>query len=217
LRFIFFIIIVRPLILILFGVNMRNSHQLPRNGPAIIVANHNSHLDTLVLMSSFGFASLPNVRPVAAMDYWTSNSFLNWFSSQIVGIIPVVRGRSKEQADMDRKIGKDPLEGVYSWLESGGIVIFYPEGSRGEPEQLTPFKKGIAYLAEKYPHVPVVPIFFHGLGKILPRGEFLFTPFFIDCYIGEYIYYAGDKDQFMDTLTSSVQTLSRTGKFAEWE
>lgn len=50
LRWLFFGVLMRFLITILFGVNIRYRSRLPRKGPAIIVANHNSHLDTLVLV-----------------------------------------------------------------------------------------------------------------------------------------------------------------------
>lgn len=68
LRFLFHYLIAKPLVLLMLGINIRDGQHLPASGPAIIVANHNSHLDTLALMSLFSFSLLDHVHPVAAAD-----------------------------------------------------------------------------------------------------------------------------------------------------
>lgn len=121
-RILFFLIIVRPLAAFLLGMNIRSWHNLPRKGPAIVIANHNSHLDAVVLMSLFPLKSLGKIHPIAAADYFLANRFLKWFSTKIIGIIPFKRKVCRE----------NPFEEVEKALKREEIIIFFPEGTRGE-------------------------------------------------------------------------------------
>ena len=209
LRYCFFLIVVRPLVLIVLGINLRHRERLPTSGPAIVVANHNSHLDTLVLMTLFPQSLLRRLRPVAAADYFLSRPWLAWFATQIIGIIPIERA--------PRGSRKDPLAASDAALADGSILILFPEGSRGEPEQRADFKSGIAHLAKRHPGVPIVPVFLHGLGKALPKGELILVPFFCDVFVGETLTWQGDRQAFMAGLGDSMQALAEEGRFPAWE
>jgi len=152
---------------------------------------------------------LPVTKPVAAMDYFLRNRLLAWFALNIVGILPIKRKRDKRE--------EDPLAPCYEALANGNILIFFPEGSRGEPEQLADFKGGIAKLAKKCPHVPIVPVLLHGLGKSLPRGESLLVPFFCDVFVGDALQWHGDRKAFMHSLEDRMQSLAGEGQFSVWE
>jgi 1-acyl-sn-glycerol-3-phosphate acyltransferase len=188
---------------------VRHRERLPRSGPAIIVANHNSHLDTMVLMSLFPLTLLPKLCPVAAMDYFLTSRLFSWFALKIVGILPIKRTVSR---------GDDnPLAPCGEALSQGNILIIFPEGSRGEPEQMQHFKGGIARLAENHPAVPVTPVFLHGLGKALPKGEALLVPFFCDVFVGEPMSWTGDRRSYMRQLDERMKQLAAEGNFPTWE
>lgn len=212
LRILFFLLIVRPVILVVIGLNVRHRSRLPAQGPAILVANHNSHLDTMVLMSLFPLSMLRLLRPVAAADYFLSTGLMAWFSTKIIGIIPIVRPTAEPGAR-----AADPLAPVSRAIEEGSIVIFFPEGTRGEPEQIAKFRSGIARLAERHPEVPVVPIFLHGLGKILPKGEGILVPFFCDVFIGEAMKWGGSKDAFLAEVESRVLAMADSAPRPSWD
>jgi len=184
LRALFFDIIVTPIIWLVLGLNVRRRELLPKGGPAIIIANHNSHLDTMVIMVLLR-KLLPIVKPVAAADYFLKNKYIAWFSLNIIGVVPIYRDS-----------GKDALDPAKEALLDGKIIIIFPEGSRGEPDVMQELKKGVSYLAKELPEVPVIPIGLFGLGKALPKGEALFVPFFCDVYIDKAVYGKQDCEEF---------------------
>jgi 1-acyl-sn-glycerol-3-phosphate acyltransferase len=162
-----FAVLIRPFVWAFMGLTARNRHNLPACGPAIIIANHNSHLDTLSLMAQMPLRTLRHVRPVAASDH---------FGSGAVGLI----ARSLLQAilvDRRNSPGMKALDSVLAALDGGKIIIFFPEGSRGEAEVLGKFRHGIGHLAQARPDVPLIPVYLHNMGKCMPKGSWLFVPF----------------------------------------
>ncbi|MFZ5574036.1 MAG: lysophospholipid acyltransferase family protein [Pseudomonadota bacterium] len=213
LQALFFLLIVRPFLALVLGVNLRHAERLPQAGPAILAANHNSHLDTLLLMSLYPLAKLSRVRPVAAADYFLKNRFIAWFALHIMHILPLSR-RPKPGAS---RSGAAPLAHIEAALAAGDILILFPEGSRGEPEKRSALKSGIAHLMEAAPTVPVIPIYLRGLGKVLPRGDWLPIPFFADGWVGEPLVWQGDRATTMQALEARFAALESEGGALPWE
>ena len=191
---------MRPIVLVVIGLRIVSLERLPRRGPAIICANHNSHLDTMVLMTIFPLRLLAKLRPVAAADYFLQNPLLAWFAIEIIGIIAIDRHKPS--------CTEHPLSKCSEALERGEILIIYPEGSRGEPESMASFQSGIAHLAKRHPDVPIYPVFIYGLGKVLPKGELILVPFFCDLAIGTPIFWDSNKKTFMASIDRQMNELS---------
>lgn len=209
LRLLFFACLVRPVLMVVLGVHVRRRELLPQDGPAVIIANHNSHLDTLTLMSLYPLAKLDLLRPAGAMDYFLTNRWMRFLAEEIIRILPVERGGAAA--------GRDPLAGCLEALDWGEIVILFPEGSRGEPERLQQLKRGIAHLAKARPEVPVTPVFMHGLGKALPKGTMLLIPFNCDVYVGPAFRWDGSIDGFMALTEAAMAAMASEGGFAAWD
>ncbi len=207
LRMIFYGAIIRPILLIVLGLNVRNMDRFKVGHPHLIAANHNSHLDALVLMSLVKLHDLHKVKVVAAKDYFCRTPLLEWFSMNIIGIIP-----------LDRKGGtKNPLAPVTEALNDGYTVIIFPEGSRGDPEKRKPLKFGIAKILEEQPELTITPVFMFGLGKSLPRGDFILIPFVCEINIGEPISWGGERKELITSLENSFDTLAKEMEPKSWD
>lgn len=208
-RFLFFAVLVRGVILLALGLTVRHRERLPRKGPAILAANHNSHLDTLALMSLMPLSLLPKLRPVAAADYFLTGKIRSWFARGIIGIIPLERAKVRKDAN--------PLAPLEAALDCGEILILFPEGSRGAPEALGRFKTGIGQLAAARPDVPVIPVYMHGFGKALPRGSALFVPFNCTVSVGEALHGAGSRRDFMAAYEARMAALAEAETVPDWD
>jgi 1-acyl-sn-glycerol-3-phosphate acyltransferase len=202
-------LIVRPIARLLFGLDVIGKEKLPTDGPAIVAANHNSHVDTLVLLCLFPSKLLPKLRPVAAADHFDKGGFNSWFSRNIIGIIPIKRGGAAK--------GEDVLLGAKQALERGEILVLFPEGSRGAPEEMTRFKTGVARLVEAYPQVAVTPVYLQGAGRSLPKDAKLLVPFNTTAVVGDALRWNGSHHGFVDELRARIEALKTQAPPLRWE
>ena len=73
LRVLIHLILLRPFLKLLFGVNVAGRKNLTSLGQYIIIANHNSHLDTLLLFNTLPVKHILRTHPVAAEEYWSKS------------------------------------------------------------------------------------------------------------------------------------------------
>ncbi|NLS54152.1 lysophospholipid acyltransferase family protein [Hafnia alvei] len=199
LRWIFTLCVAYPVVWIWLGVRVSGRKKLPIDGPAIIVANHNSHLDVLTLFTLFPLSTLVNVQPVAAADYFLKNKLISWFALKVIGIIPVYRGAHQA----------NPLQACVDALNEKKIVIIFPEGTRGEPGKFSEIKSGIWHLSQQCPEVPIIPVYMHGLDRSMGKGQKIPVPFFIDIFIDDALFYDADKITFKRLLLNRFVALQQ--------
>ncbi|OUR99730.1 hypothetical protein A9Q84_01520 [Halobacteriovorax marinus] len=182
-----FIMYRRALLFLLYRVGMKSflrffigmefceNKSLRNEKQYIIVANHNSHVDTMAILSSLPTKSLPYVHPVAAGDYFGKTSI----TSLLIKIIVNVKLINRKNG------GRETIESMDRMLKRGRSIIIYPEGSRGTPGVMQDLKKGVAILLKNNPHIPYVPIYLDGLDKVMPKGDGLPVPYTSKVTIGE--------------------------------
>jgi 1-acyl-sn-glycerol-3-phosphate acyltransferase len=143
-------------------IGKRNLGQL--KGPAVFVANHQSHFDAPVCLAALGGRIRRRLVVAAAADYFYSNALKGTAASLALGTVPFIRqgGGSRESLQMLKDLAK-----------RGWSVLIFPSGTRGSGA--SGFKKGFAYIAVDA-QVPVVPLYLHGLDHVMPKGSFLPLP-----------------------------------------
>jgi len=208
LRLILIVLIARPLARILTGADVVGAEHLPRTGPAIVAANHSSHVDTLLLLTLFTPRAGTRVRPAAAADYFLANPAISWFSRHVIGIVPVERAKAGKAVDV--------LAAAREALAAGDILIIFPEGTRGAASDMGPLKSGVARLAESFPEAPVIPVWIQGAGRVLPKGAHVPVPMTCCVLAGAPIRWGGDRAGFMAALKGALEQLQAQAPPLTW-
>jgi 1-acyl-sn-glycerol-3-phosphate acyltransferase len=126
----------------------------PAGGPFVVVANHQSILDILML------ARLPREMKWVAKESLFKVPWAGWML-RMAGDIAIRRG--------DAESGGEALARARAYLSRGMSVMIFPEGTRSAKGTLLPFKSGAFRLAIDA-GVPVLPIAVHGTAQGMPKG-----------------------------------------------
>lgn len=147
---------------------------LPTKPPFVLIANHTSHLDALILASLLRAAWRDQVFPVAASDTFfekrLSAAFADWFLNALA--IRRCCARTHDLDEMRRKL-----------TTGEAIFILFPEGSRSRTGELQAFHSGIGRLVAQT-NVPVLSCRLDGCFRALPPGRWLCKPRRISVKIG---------------------------------
>ena len=133
--------------------------------PVIFAANHRSHLDTPLLLTSIPEPWRHTLIVAAAADYFFPTRPKGVASALFIGAVPVERAR----------VGRDSAQEVAALVRRGWSLLLYPEGGRSTDGWGQPFRGGAAYLAHRC-DVPVVPVYLAGTRGVLPKGRFVPKP-----------------------------------------
>ena len=133
---------------------------LPRDQSALFVANHHSHLDTSLLLTSIPLPWRHKLVVAAASDYFFDKRMKATMSALTIGAFPINR----------HSMGRASADQAAEIINAGNSILIYPEGGRSPDGWGQPFKGGAAYLALRC-GVPIVPIYLAGTGRIWRKGQ----------------------------------------------
>jgi 1-acyl-sn-glycerol-3-phosphate acyltransferase len=149
------------LTLLIWRPRIEGRENIPMHGPVILAANHLSFVDSMII---------PMVAPrrvtfIAKAEYFETRGvkgrLMRAFFTAI-GAIPVRRG--------DHRAAMDSLDQSLSVINSGGVFMIYPEGTRSRDGRLYRARVGIGWLALKS-GAPIVPVGVRGTERVLPVGS----------------------------------------------
>ncbi|MFV2071713.1 MAG: MFS transporter [Thermoanaerobaculales bacterium] len=152
---------------LLYRLRVENQQGIPTEGPAVLVANHVSFVDWLLISS----VSPRPVRFAMAEEY--SRLPMVRFLFRDAKVIPIT------SAHNDPELLERAFDRIASELEAGELVCIFPEGRITTDGKLSPFRPGIEKIVERTP-VPVVPVALVGLwGSFFSRkgGKAMSHPF----------------------------------------
>ena len=145
---------------------------------------------------------------LAARDYWFENWIKRIAVNTVMNLIPVDRKSSD-----NKKLSIQDTEKLcnsFMNFENRNLILF-PEGTRGEPGKILPFKKGAASFSINL-NKPILPAVIYGSHKIWPRGKIFFgLPTKINVYILEPIYpesFLGGQNKTEETVNIAIEKIT---------
>jgi 1-acyl-sn-glycerol-3-phosphate acyltransferase len=175
-------VVVRCYLRVFHRLRVEGAEHLPGGLPIILVANHSSHLDALVLASVLSADQNRRVFPVAAGDHFFETRVAAVFTSLLMNALPIWRKNCGAHAleELRARLGDVP--------EPCGYILF-PEGTRSRMGEMSRFKPGIGRLVAAT-NVPVVPCFLAGAHAAFPPDRRWPRPGKVVLKIGEPLMFA---------------------------
>lgn len=187
---------------VFIGLKYVNEKTLKNKKQFILIANHNSHMDTMAIMSAIPSRYIHKVHPIAARDFFGGSLFKKILMRYLVNATLIQRDRDDPE--------NDPIDSMDKMLKKSRSLILFPEGSRGVPGVMTKFKKGLGYLIQRNPEIKVIPVYLDNVYKILPRGKNLILPYNCSIKFGDPIQFKSMEME--DILLSSEKAMQNLMK-----
>lgn len=143
------------LIHLMFNVKKQyiNRHHAQLQRPAVIIANHQSFLDIMMML-------MLHPKIIIMTNNWVWNSPIFGRVIRFADFYPSEAG------------AEQGVEHLRALTEQGYSIVVFPEGTRSVTGEIGRFKKGAFYLAEQL-QLDMLPVIFHGTGDCIRKKDFL--------------------------------------------
>jgi len=121
--------------------------------PAVIIANHSSFIDILVI-------GMLSPKIIFLVSDWVYNSPIFGGIVRKAGFYPVSEGIEGGVEHLRKKV------------DEGYSLMVFPEGTRSENNVVKRFHKGAFFLAEEF-NLDIIPVIIHGASEAIPKGDFV--------------------------------------------
>ena len=199
---------MRAVVKVLASPALRGLDRLDRlEGPAIFAANHHSHLDTPLLLTSIPEPWRHRMVVAAAADYFFKTRMTGAASALAMGAFPIERAR----------VSRRSANEAAARLEEGWSLLIFPEGGRSPDGWGQEFRGGAAYLSVRC-GVPVVPVHLQGTSRILRKGKKVPSPSSTRVTFGTPLWPTEDEDarRFSVRIEDAVAALADEASTDWW-
>lgn len=142
-------------------LEIHGKENLPEEPSFLLVANHASHLDALVLGAALPLRLRDRLFPLAAGDVFFETPALSMFSATVLNALPVWRKNCGAHAIKDLR---------QRLLDEPSVFILFPEGGRSRDGNMIDFKPGVGMMTAETP-IPVVPCHIKGTFEAFPANS----------------------------------------------
>jgi len=191
-------------------LRIEGRENLPRKTPFVLISNHASHLDALILASSLPLVMRVHTYPVAAGDVFFETIASSMLAATLINALPLWR----------KKVTTHALDELRERLARGqsGYILF-PEGARSRDGNMLAFKSGLGMLVAGT-EVPVVPCHIAGAFDAMPPDRTIPRPRRLRVKLGKALTFEGIENvregwaQVAESARCAVVALAGAGPVA---
>lgn len=176
----------------IFGLKVFGRENIPQKGGFILVSNHSSFLDPIVL----GVACPQKLNFMARHDLFFNPLFSRFISA--LGAFAIKR----HSADLSA------LKEAMHRLKDGKVLVLFPEGTRKINGVSGDVQSGIGFLATKV-NAPIIPVFIQGTERVLPKNAKFIRLHRICVYFGQKISLERRLPSYQDIAYAVMEEIRR--------